>query len=331
MTPKVSVIVPCYNAEKTITGTLDSLKNQVYKDFKVVLINDGSEDGTVAVIEKYIKQNQTMDIVLKTCENGGVSRARNIGLGMCDTKYIAFLDADDMYHSMFLERLVSELESHKADIAMGIYCWNEFKDNPKNTVARTLTPQHLFEMYFHKRILKLNFGSALYKRELIEQHQIRFSNGMKYGEDSEFFCKYLYHCRKAVFIKDVLYCYVDRNDSVQHKVSYEKIQNIEGFKRVLNYWGDKVPDGSEYMIARAIWSCLKDFAIGNSMYYKKIQDEYDVKNAMRILVKGEKEKAVRYSAMAYLVHPVVFKVLLGTAASLGLGNRKGTCGRGVSY
>lgn len=314
MAPKVSVIIPCYNAEKTIKNTLDSLKGQVYKNFKVILINDGSLDRTIEIIEKYINQNQFMDITLKTCDNGGVSRARNIGMMLCDTEYISFLDADDMYHPMFLERLVSELENHKADISMCIYCQDKFKPSLNHAVVMTLSPEHLLERYFYKRKYKLNLWGALYKRTLLKQHEIFFWDGMKYGEDSEFFCKYLYHCRNAVFINEELYCYVNRSDSAQHKISYNKVQNIEGFKRILGYWGNKAPSGSEYIIARAIWSCLKDFAIGNCKYYQKIQDEYDVKNAMRLLVKVEQEKTVRYSAMAYLVHPTVFKVLIYIAA-----------------
>lgn len=309
MIPKVSVIVPCYNAEKTIKSTLDSLNNQIYKDFKVILINDGSTDRTVEVIQKYIRCNPNMDIILKSCKNGGVSRARNIGLKISDTKYISFLDADDMYHPMFLKRLVNELENNKADIAMCVYCWNEFKENFKNAIVKIFAPEQLLKLYFHKRIYKLNFWCALYKRELLEQHKVSFSNGMKYGEDSEFFCKYLYHCKKAVFIKEELYCYIDRCDSAQHIITYEKTQNIDGFARVLDYWGAKAPDGSEYIVARAIWSCLKDFAMGKGTYYKKIQAEYDVKNAMKILVKMEKEKVVKYSSLVYLVHPFLFKTI----------------------
>ena len=320
MTRKVSVIIPCYNAEKTVTHALDSLKYQVYKDFNVILINDGSADGTAAVIEQYIKQNCDMNITLKSCENGGVSRARNIGLDICNTKYVAFLDADDMYHPMFLQRLVSEVEARQADLAISVYRRNQFKSEHKVTAGRTVASVDLLEMYFHKRAYRLNFWGAIYKKELLTSHVIRFSQGVKYGEDSEFFCKYLYHCKNVVFINEELYCYIDRSDSAQHKVSYDRVQNIEVFKRILAYWGDKAPVGSEYIVARAIWSCLKDFAIGYDRYYKKLQDAYDVKNAMRLLAKVEEEQSVRYSAVAYLVHPIVFKVLINMFA------RSGFCG-----
>ena len=313
MTPEVSVIIPCYNAEDTITHTLDSLKNQSYQNYTVVLVNDGSRDNTKAVIERYVRQHPEMDIRLTNCENGGVSKARNTALDQCDTEYIAFLDADDLYHPEFLSTLVWIMKTGKSDIAMGRYCRNEFSVKEIEFAPKKKTPEKLLDMYFCKRLEKLNFGGSVYRRNIIEENGLRFSVGVKYGEDSEFFCKYLYHCKAAAFVDAELYCYVDRASSAQHSVSYDKTQNIKGFQEVKKYWGDRATANFDYIIARTIWSCLKDFAVGDRKFYEKFRKEYDVKSAMKLLIKTEKEIIVKYSAIVYLINPSIYRVLVGAA------------------
>lgn len=307
MSPKVSVIIPCYNAEKTIGRTLDSLERQTYKDLCVVIVNDGSKDDTKSVIEKYMEHHPEMDIRLSSTKNGGVSKARNIALGLCDTEYIAFLDADDMYHPEFLGIHIKLMEAKGVDISMARYCWNEFTESEIKRKVSDVMPVDLLDMYFHKRVNKLNFGGCVYKHSIITENRLRFSVGIKYGEDSEFFCKYLYHCESAAFVDAELYCYIEESDSAMHKVDYAKTQNIEMFRRVKSYWGNKVPKSCNYIIARAIWSCLKDFASGDGEYYDKFRAEYDVTTAMKVLVEEEKEKAVKITAVMYLVSPCGFK------------------------
>lgn len=97
----ISVIIPLYNAEKTIITALDSVNNQTVgaEIFEIFVINDGSTDGSKLVVEKYISENPELNITLFSQENEGVSAARNAGLRICKGEYIAFLDADDEWYS----------------------------------------------------------------------------------------------------------------------------------------------------------------------------------------------------------------------------------------
>ena len=112
---KASVIVPAYNAEKSINNSLMSLAEQSLTDFEVLVINDGSTDHTTDVVNDFIQSNKGMNIKLVDKENGGVASARNRGLDEARGKYILFLDADDIYRKDCIECLVSKIERDIAD------------------------------------------------------------------------------------------------------------------------------------------------------------------------------------------------------------------------
>lgn len=95
--PLISVIIPAYNAEKTIVRTLDSVVNQTYKNIEIIIINDGSKDSSEQVISSYCKQQKSTNIRLVNKENGGVSSARNRGIDEAKGQFIAFLDSDDLW------------------------------------------------------------------------------------------------------------------------------------------------------------------------------------------------------------------------------------------
>ncbi len=113
--PKVSVVIPAYNAEKTIQSTIESVLRQDYDNFEVIVIDDGSIDKTVAKVWQMRKQFNHKSVVLHliTQKNAGVSDARNRGVGEATGEYIAFLDADDEWHVNKLSQHVSFLEEHK--------------------------------------------------------------------------------------------------------------------------------------------------------------------------------------------------------------------------
>ena len=110
---KISVIIPMYNAENTIVTALNSIKNQTYKcDYEIIVINDGSNDNSKAIVEKYILENPQLTIILVNQTNGGVSRARNEGLKRVTGDYIALLDSDDEWLPQKIEEQVLVLQKN---------------------------------------------------------------------------------------------------------------------------------------------------------------------------------------------------------------------------
>ena len=94
---KYSVIIPCYNAEEFILRPLTSLKDQLYKNIEIIVVNDGSVDKSEEVILDFIKNNPKLDIKYQRIENSGPSKARNTGIDLSTGDYICFLDSDDSY------------------------------------------------------------------------------------------------------------------------------------------------------------------------------------------------------------------------------------------
>jgi len=108
-TPKVSVIMPVYNAEKYLKDAIDSILNQTYTNFEFILINDGSNDTSKTIIESY---NDSRIRLLDDKENSGLAKVRNKGISEATAEYIAWLDADDISHPLRLEKQVKLLDSH---------------------------------------------------------------------------------------------------------------------------------------------------------------------------------------------------------------------------
>ena len=122
MNDKISIIIPVYNAEKYLVECLDSVVNQTYSNYQVIMINDGSKDGSESICRKYAEKDDRF--ILFSGPNHGSSGARNIGLQHVEGDYIAFLDSDDWYDTDYLEYLLNGLKKNNADI---YYC--DFKTN----------------------------------------------------------------------------------------------------------------------------------------------------------------------------------------------------------
>lgn len=313
----VSVIIPCYNGKKVIETAFKSLELQNYKDFEVIVVNDGSTDNSQQTIEQYMESSD-LKIRLFNQKNSGVSVARNFAIEHCEGEYITFLDADDAYEKTYLEQLVCAMEEYACDAAMCQYQFvNEIELEEKasdKTSVKVLSKYEVLELYRHKRVTKINFVNVIYKKEILKKYEIKFQENLKYGEDSLFFCTYLFYCDREIrYYLMPLYQYRDNPTSAMHKVCYERVQTVEAFKRVADLWKqDENFDKKvgNYMIDRAIWAVAKDFAIGSKDFFMKFYEEYDVKKAMKNMVMQADELQIRVTALVYLISPLLFQVLI---------------------
>ena len=114
--PKVSIIIPVYNAEKYLKDTLNSVINQTYNDFEVIALNDGSKDNSLSILNEYASKDNRFIVIDKP--NSGVSDTRNLGILKASGEYIACLDADDLYSPNFLSVMLGAIESSGAEVAV---------------------------------------------------------------------------------------------------------------------------------------------------------------------------------------------------------------------
>ena len=112
----LSIIIPVYNKEQYIDGCLTSILNQTFTDFELILVDDGSTDGSAAVCRRFADADHRISLITKP--NGGVSSARNTGLSKADGKYIGFIDSDDAIEPDMYELLIRNAEQYQADVSI---------------------------------------------------------------------------------------------------------------------------------------------------------------------------------------------------------------------
>lgn len=210
----ISIIVPVYNAEKYLSRCIESILNQTYKNIQLIIINDGSTDKSLEIIEKYAANDNR--IVLVDKENTGVSDSRNRGLDIATGEYIGFVDADDYVESEMYEILYQEILSDEADICCCGY-QQKFADyrydiaiDEKLVLNGT---EAIISQYLRQDIRNGIFDgnwNKLFKKKCIEN--IRYEN-IKHGEDILFQYKAFLNCDKMVCIPNLLYHYVSNENS----------------------------------------------------------------------------------------------------------------------
>lgn len=138
----VSIITPCYNGAKYIAETIDSVLNQTYSNWEMIIINDGSKDNSEEVIDKYVKKDKR--IIKLNQENKGCAAARNNGIRNAKGRYIALLDADDIWHNNFLEEQLKFMKEKNAICVFSEYERIDANSKPygRPTVARKTVTQH---------------------------------------------------------------------------------------------------------------------------------------------------------------------------------------------
>jgi glycosyltransferase involved in cell wall biosynthesis len=217
MNPKISVIIPAYNAEKTLRRCLDSVFASDFLDsMEVILVNDGSKDGTLEVAEEYKKHP---NFVLIDQPNGGVARARWAGISASRGEYLGFVDADDYIAPDMMSKMYDKAKKNGAEMVVcgWIYVGSKYLypvmiNNERESESGIQAMESI--------VFSTNSISALwnkiYKRELIDENIYKKTIGMRTGEDALLLISILPNVKKVSYLSEPLYFYVDNPDSVTH-------------------------------------------------------------------------------------------------------------------
>lgn len=214
LSPIISIIVPVYNVEKYLIRCIDSVLNQSFKDFELLLINDGSSDKSGDICDKYAKEDKRIKVFHK--ENGGVSSARNFGIGMATGTWISFIDSDDYVGENYLLNLYSSTLGTNIDFVQAGYIKvnSSMTQSVKCTAADINTKS--MEQILH--ILRGFSISKLFKHDIIKQKNIRFDPSLTLAEDLCFNLNYISHIKQAAFITNTDYFYVFNERSASYKL-----------------------------------------------------------------------------------------------------------------
>lgn len=220
---KFSVVVPVFNSEKYLDECIRSVLNQTYKNFELILVNDGSEDNSALICDRYAQEYAFVKAFHKS--NEGQIAARCYGIRQAKGDYIVFLDSDDMLEQKALQVLCENVVNYDADCV--VYNWvrfcnGEFLDFPRETATQICeSKRDIF-----KKILSNNKYNSLcikcIKREAFEEIDYSRYFYIRHGEDLLQSIDVLGNCNKVVFIPEALYKYRVNMQSVSHSITHEK-------------------------------------------------------------------------------------------------------------
>ncbi len=258
----ISIVIPVYNAEKYLKQCLNSIKNQTYKNFEVILVNDGSIDHSESICMDFVKVDTRFKYFTKV--NGGASSARNLGLDNAQGKYITFIDADDWVDENHLEVLINNIKENNSDMAVSSI--KKF-DNVSRFKFRVYSNQEKYLLNYNKLnreeflviLPKLIHASnsykiavsKLFKKELVMD--IRFDESIVYGEDLDFFFKIYNNISSISYVDEVTYVYRRHNESTSSKFNQQYAEQ-------------------ELLIYKKIYEKIEELGLPTIHYYTTIRD-----------------------------------------------------------
>jgi len=211
----VSVIVPFFNAEKTLERLVDSILAQnTDVPYDIVLIDDGSADASTLIAEDYARKHPYIKYIRQ--ENKGVSSARNTGIGHSSGEFICFVDADDQLNENYIQCLYETIKD-KCDLAVCSYELLTIKYRKERKLeARSFEDIAEFLLYLEKqkRTFVQSVWNKIFKTEIIEKQNIKFNEKLSISEDHLFFLEYCKYIKTAKTIEDILYVHIQTGKSL---------------------------------------------------------------------------------------------------------------------
>lgn len=200
--PEVSIILPVYNSEESLHKCINSILNQTFADFELIIINDGSNDNSLKVCEELKQQDNRITLINQ--KNSGVSAARNKGLSVAKGSYIMFCDSDDYVDDDWIESLYNTITENTDSL---IVC------NMNKSVGQNINydfkseNNHMSYFELYKIGMSAYTPNKIFSRRIIAENNLTFDINCSFSEDVKFICEYYNHCKDVVFINKQLYYY----------------------------------------------------------------------------------------------------------------------------
>lgn len=285
MNPKVSVIVPVYNTEKYIARCIESILNQSFKDYEIILIDDGSSDNSGNICDYYSEIDNRIKVI--HIENNGVSFARNYAINISNGKYITFIDSDDIIDSDMLKTLYELLINNEVDMAL---CSYKGKDNisliSKEDKLIKYTKEEACDMFFTnlEPFAPSFVWGRMIKKSLLKER--KFREDIFLMEDALFNIELILNCNNGIiFTTKQLYYYIQREGTASNTFNKRRISSFYALEEILliaNKVNKKYEDEYLKIYSKLVLNILQDiikydFDGNREIYYeiaKKINKRY---------------------------------------------------------
>jgi glycosyltransferase involved in cell wall biosynthesis len=303
--PKFSIIVPVYNVEKYIKKCLDSIFDQSFKDFEVIVVNDGTKDDSMKIVNNY-------NVIVVNQENKGLSEARNNGVKKAKGEYIIFIDSDDFIEKDLLKEINKSTNNNPDLIRYQIkdvidqevieYKEKEYNDLDGNEAFKIITGFHYVE------------PACLYafKRSFYIENKFTFKKGT-YHEDFGLIPLIILKSNKVNIIKYCGYCYVKRSDSIMTNTDYNKtIKKVDDLFTHYDYLieeGKKTKKDTSFYNSFISNSLIMKVADLKGKEYKKYKMELDKRKVFDNLLNDTKSRKIKKSLVK--ISPKVYYKVKG--------------------
>ena len=308
----ISVVVPIYNVEKYIIGCLESILNQDFQDFELILVNDGSKDDSIRLSEDFLKdKNLSWKIINK--ENGGLASARNAGLKNANGDYVVFIDADDAISNIFLTSLYKQFDEN-TDFTFCAFQYMKTQVPPydENNEKKIFNKDELMDAFL-KRTIAFVVPSMMFRKNFLIDNNLYFDEDIRFSEDQPFLWNVILHSERSVYLYKKMYGYYLRENSIMTGSSASKvIDSYREFKEVIDAYFAPYPQYEgikKILLPRWQLGALYTSArICEYTDFKKIYDEMDGKAILKHIVGIGEIKAYLLATICSISPRLLYKL-----------------------
>lgn len=261
--PYISIILPCYNSEKTLSQCIESILSQTFQDFELILVDDGSTDSTGGICDKFAQNNNRIVVIHKI--NGGVSSARNEGLKNVRGQYVTFCDSDDKVKPNWLKSFV-DIADDVDFAAQGMETISPDRTSYLQTIKThgRISAKELTSELMKACILGYTF-IKLFRRSIIEDNNLRFDEKLRFKEDDTFVFQYLKYAKKCSSTSDANYIYYAPSANKDYGTSTAE-STLPIIQALHDLFDGEIPH--DLLIRRA--KCVKDTLVCNIINREKL-------------------------------------------------------------
>ena len=247
----ISVIIPLYNSERFIGKCVESLLKQTYSNCEIIIVDDGSTDSSLKIVEKYAQQDERVKVFSGT-KYSGVSAVRNVGLNNANGDYVCFVDSDDYVSKYFLESLITSIKDTGADIScVGVSMVSESQKKKLNKLfdkdnyeCITFDKVEAMELLFTGRKIRMNIWNKIFPKKFFTgENKVLYNENIFHGEDVAFLYDVFSKAQKVAFVPLKYYAYTKRKGSLVHsKMNQKKLTYLSAVQYASEKCKEELPE-----------------------------------------------------------------------------------------